>query len=264
MEEALAAAQEAGVPLQLGFQRRYDSSHIHAHRMVAEGKLGQIVFAHSHTRDATPRTDYTSRSGGIFRDTCVHDFDALRFILGDEVVEITAVSNVSAEGGFVTAGGPEIASITLRFAGGTLAQVNTVRGILYGFDVRTEVIGTDASVAGGFAREVPVTEFRREGESSAQAYWFPQRFAQAYVDELRAWVENVLSDRPVSPTGDDGRQALRLAIAAEESLRRGGQTVDLAAFEQDAAPEPVAGPAPRRPATDEPDDEMEATPGDIY
>ena len=227
-EQALAAVAKAGVSLQLGFQRRYDAAHLYTRRAVEEGKLGRLVFVHSHTRDPEPPPPTLwASAGGIFKDTCVHDFDALRWIVGEEIVELTAMASVGPSTGFTSAGEPDIAVITLRFANGVLGHIDAVRGVQYGYDVRTEVAGTDATLMGGFHRETPVTEFRKEGVRHDHVFWFPQRFGQAYRDELRAWIENLAAGRPVSPDGEDGRKALVLALAAQESATQGGAAVKL-------------------------------------
>ena len=227
-EQALAAVATAGVPLQLGFQRRYDAAHLHTRQAVQDGKLGRLIFVHSHTRDPEPPpATLWASAGGIFRDTCVHDFDALRWIVGEEIVEVTAMASVGPSTNFTSAGEPDIAVISVRFANGVLGHIDAVRGVQYGYDVRTEIIGTEATLMGGYHRDTPVTEFRADGVRHDHVFWFPQRFGQAYRDELRAWVENMAAGRPVSPNGDDGRQALVLALAAEESVRQGSKAVKL-------------------------------------
>ena len=225
-EQALAAVAEAGVPLQLGFQRRYDAAHVHTRRAVEEGKLGRLIFVHSHTRDPEPPpSTLWASAGGIFKDTCVHDFDALRWIVGEEIVEVTAMASVGPATNFTSAGEPDIAVIAVRFASGVLGHIDAVRGVQYGYDVRTEIAGTEATMMGGFHRDTPATEFRREGVRHDHVFWFPQRFGQAYADELRAWIGNLAAGRPVSPDGEDGRKALVLALAAQESAAHGGAVV---------------------------------------
>lgn len=229
-DDALAAVEKAGVPLQIGFQRRYDAAHVHTRRMVEEGRLGQLLFVHSQTRDPEPPpATIMAASGGVFRDTCSHDFDALRWITGQEITEVTAISSAGPATGFTSSGEPDIAVMAVRFSGGTLGHIDAVRGVLYGYDVRTEIIGSAATVMGGYHRETPVTEFSASGVKHDHVFWFPQRFGQAYVDELRAWVANVAEGRDVTATGVDGRQALVLALAAEESVRRGGSPVTVPA-----------------------------------
>ena len=225
-DRALAAVAAAGVPLQLGFQRRYDPAHLRTHELAEAGRLGPLLFVHSHTRDPEPPSGVLmAGSGGVFRDTCVHDFDAIRWITGSEIVGISAMASVTPEGDFQSHGEPDIAAITLHCANGVLGTIDAVRGVRYGYDVRTEVIGAAGTVMGGFARETPVIEYRPDGVVHDHVFWFPQRFGQAYADELRAWVANIRAGQPVTPDGVDGRQALVIALAAEESVRQGGQTI---------------------------------------
>jgi len=225
-DRALAAVASAGVPLQMGFQRRYDAAHLETRRLVETGALGRLLFVHSHTRDPEPPpATIMAASGGVFRDTCVHDFDALRWIVGEEIVELTAVSSVGPATSFTSSGEADVAAIAVRFANGTIGHIDAVRGVLYGYDVRTEVIGSASSVMGGYHRDKPVTLFKPDGVTHDHVFWFPQRFGQAYTDEIRAWVENVLDGKPVRPTGEAGRQALVLAMAAEESVRQGVKAV---------------------------------------
>lgn len=225
-DQALAAVASAGVPLQMGFQRRYDAAHRETRRLVESGALGRLLFAHSHTRDPEPPpATIMAASGGVFRDTCVHDFDALRWIVGAEIVEVTAVSSVGPETSFTSSGEADVAAIAVRFANGTIGHIDAVRGVLYGYDVRTEVIGSEATAMGGYHRDTPVTLFKPDGVTHDHVFWFPQRFGQAYIDEITAWVDNVLEGRPVTPTGEDGRQALVVAMAAEESVKQGGKAI---------------------------------------
>ena len=225
-EEALAAVAKAGVPLQLGFQRRYDAAHLYTKRAVQEGNLGRLIFVHSHTRDPEPPpSTMWASAGGIFKDTCVHDFDALRWIVGEEIVEVTAMASVGPGTNFTSAGEPDIAVISVRFANGVLGHIDAVRGVQYGYDVRTEIIGEKASLMGGFHRDIPVTEFGPGGVRHDHVFWFPQRFGQAYRDELRAWVENITTGQAVSPGGEDGLRALVLALAAQESVTQGSKAV---------------------------------------
>ena len=163
-EQALAAVAKSGVPLQLGFQRRYDTAHVETRRAVEEGRLGRLIFVHSHTRDPEPPPSALwASAGGIFKDTCVHDFDALRWIVGEEIVEVSAMASVGPDTNFTSTGEPDIAVITVRFANGVLGHIDAVRGVQYGYDVRTEIAGTEATMMGGFDRYTPVTEYSREG-----------------------------------------------------------------------------------------------------
>jgi myo-inositol 2-dehydrogenase / D-chiro-inositol 1-dehydrogenase len=235
-DQALDVVRRTGVPLQMGFQRRYDPAHVRSRQLVATGALGQVLFVHSHTRDPEPPpATYSAAAGGVFRDTLVHDFDALRWITGDEIVEVTARANVTAETGYTAAGTPDVASLTVRFAGGALGHIDAVRGVLYGYDVRTEIIGSAASALGGYHQETPVLEMRPDGIRYDHVFWFPQRFGVAYRDEVAAWIAAVAGGTAVTPDGGDGRQALVIALAAEESVRQGGRPV--------AVPAPGAPPA---------------------
>jgi myo-inositol 2-dehydrogenase / D-chiro-inositol 1-dehydrogenase len=229
-DEALAAVRQTGVPLQMAFQRRYDPAHIRTHDLAHEGKLGRLVFAHSHTRDPEPPPAVIpAGAGGIFRDTCVHDFDSLRWIVGAEIDRLSARSNVGPEATFTGTGETDVAIIMVYFTNGVLGHIDAVRGVQYGYDVRTEITGTEATAIGGFHRETPLDVFSARGVTHDHVFWFPERFAEAYNNELTAFVRNVLDGRPVTPTGDDGRQALVVAMAAEQSARNGGDGVDVPA-----------------------------------
>ena len=150
---------------------------------------------------------------------------SLRFILGDEIVEVTAIANVGPEQGFVAPGAPDIAAITVRFAGGALGSIVNSRQSGYGYDIHTEVLGARGSLKVGYEREVPLTRYDPSGAHHDYVPYFPQRFAAAYAAEIEAFVDAVREGRPVTPGGEDGLAALKVAIAATASARAGGAPV---------------------------------------
>lgn len=216
---AVAAAESAGVALQLGFNRRFDP----AFRAVAEAELGARHLLRITSRDpAPPPLAYLRTSGGLFLDMAIHDLDLARFLMADEVVEIGATGAVRLDPGLTELGDVDTAVVTLRFAGGALGVVDLCRRASYGYDQRVEVLGeaglafadNPLSLAGGRAdaggyRRPPLPRF------------FLERYAEAFRLELHAFVDAVRSGRPPEVDGRDGLLATQLAVAAGRALRLG-------------------------------------------
>jgi myo-inositol 2-dehydrogenase / D-chiro-inositol 1-dehydrogenase len=224
-EAALAAARAAGVPLQIGFQRRYDPGYAEARRRIGAGEVGAIHLFRAVSHDPYPPTAaYIAACGGQFLDMAIHDIDLARFLTGDEVVEVSAFGSVLGPSGeaFRAAGDWDTTVLDLRFAGGALGSIVNSRQSGYGYDIHTEVLGDRGSIKVGYERQVPLTRYDAAGAHHDYVPYFPERFAAAYRAEIEAFVEAVLAGRPVAPTGEDGLAALKVAIAATASARAGG------------------------------------------
>jgi myo-inositol 2-dehydrogenase / D-chiro-inositol 1-dehydrogenase len=229
-ERALAAAGKAGVPLQIGFQRRYDPGFAEARRAIAAGELGRLHLLRAVSHDPyPPPPHFIAASGGQFVDMTIHDLDVARFLTGTEV---EAVSAVGARLGpraaeFTAANDWDTTVLTLRFAGGALGSIVNSRQSGYGYDIHAEVLGERGALRIGYERHTPVTRYDRTGVHHDYVPYFPERFGQAYALELRAFVAGVRAGTPLTPAGADGLAAIRLALAATESARRDGVWVGL-------------------------------------
>jgi myo-inositol 2-dehydrogenase/D-chiro-inositol 1-dehydrogenase len=227
-ERALGTARACGVPLQIGFQRRFDPGYAEARRRIGAGELGRLQLFRAVSHDPyPPPAPYIPSCGGQFLDMTIHDIDLARFLMGEEVV---AVSGWGAALGaqapdFAACGDWDTTVLNLRFASGALGSISNSRQSGYGYDIQTEVLGEKGTVKVGYERHTPLTLYDPAGVHHDYVPYFPQRFERAYAAELAAFVDGVRSGRPLSPTGEDGLAALRVALAATESARRGGEPV---------------------------------------
>ncbi|MEC3976305.1 Gfo/Idh/MocA family protein [Amycolatopsis sp. H20-H5] len=217
----------SAVPVQIGFQRRFDAGYAAARAAVVSGELGWLHTLRATTLDpAPPPAEYVAHSGGLFRDCGVHDFDVVRFVSGREVVEVYAVGGNRGERFFVDAGDVDTAAVTLTLDDGTLAAVSLTRYNGAGYDVRLEVLGSAANIVVGLDDRAPL----RSAEPGVPplpgpAYpGFMERFRPAYLSELRAFV-SLVANGGASPCGaTDALEAFYIAEACEIS-RRGRRPV---------------------------------------
>jgi myo-inositol 2-dehydrogenase/D-chiro-inositol 1-dehydrogenase len=223
IDQALAAVARAGVKLQVGFNRRFDSSFCRVRELVAAGEIGAPHLLRITSRDpAPPPLAYVRVSGGLFFDMTIHDFDMARYLIGSEVVEIYAVGGVRVDPAIGAAGDIDTALLTLRFANGVFGTIDNSRQAVYGYDQRVEVFGS-----GGMAQaqnNIPDSHvlLNAAGTHTAKPlYFFLERYAESFREELRAFVECVRKDREPPVTGRDGRIPVVMALAAERSLREG-------------------------------------------
>ena len=216
-DRAIAAARDAGVRLQVGFQRRYDAPYAEARTLVSSGSLGRPLFYRGTNRDReTPVGPPGSfAKGDVLTDSAIHDLDGARWMLSDEVASVWA--DLGTIGDPTTAPGPNVAMVVLRFEGGAIAHVETLRGARYGYDIRSEILCEDGAVMiGGFAQTM-LTVLRGSERREDLYPGFLERYADAYVAELRDFVGGALDRRPSAVTGEDGRRALAIALAAERA-----------------------------------------------
>jgi myo-inositol 2-dehydrogenase / D-chiro-inositol 1-dehydrogenase len=224
----VAEIEASGVAVQVGFQRRFDAGYAALRQAVRAGELGWLHTLRACTSDATPpHRDYIPDSGGIFRDCCVHDFDAIRFVTGREVASVWATGANKGEPFFAAASDVDTSAAILTLEDGTLATCTATRYNGAGYDVRLEVCGTRGTLVAGLDRRAPLTS-AVAGEHTPESPYinFLQRFADAYEAELIAFVEVVIQGHPVLCTPADALEALLIAEAATVS-RREGRSVTL-------------------------------------
>jgi myo-inositol 2-dehydrogenase/D-chiro-inositol 1-dehydrogenase len=191
----------AGVPVQIGYPRRYDPAFAAIRAAVADGDLGHVRTVRSTTLDpAPPPRAYLAGSGGIFRDCAVHDFDAVRWVTGQEVTEVYAAGTTRDEEWFGELGDVHTASSVLTMDGGALAVISNTRYNARGHDVRLEVHGTRDSLAAGLGPGLPL----RSAEPGVTFpdgkpfTFFMDRLAEAFRVELATFTE-VVAGRRTSP-----------------------------------------------------------------
>lgn len=227
-ERALAVVAQTGVPLQIGFQRRYDSGFAEAQRRIASGEIGDVHLLRSVSHDPYPPSrEYITGCGGQFLDMTIHDLDIARFVTGLEVESVAAFGTAlgAQAADFRAVADWDTTVLNLRFKGGALGSIVNSRQAGYGYDIHTDVLGSNGAVKVGYERYTPLTHYSRAGAVHDYVPYFPERFAGAYAAELLAFIRAVQEGRPVTPTGQDGLAALRIAIAATDSARKGGAPV---------------------------------------
>lgn len=218
-----AAAEQAGAFLQIGFMRRFDPGYAAARARLSEGRIGRAVLFKSTSRDpGPPPPAYADprNSGGLIVDLGIHDFDLARFFMG-EVATVSAVGGTFAHPELAAVGDIDNAVITLTFRDGRLGLVDLSRNGVYGYDVFTEILGDAGALRVGYLRETPLAVMTSNSVAHDTVPGFLDRFAAAYTAQLRDFACNVLRGRPAPVTIDDGIEAMRVALAARQSLSNG-------------------------------------------
>lgn len=219
--DVIDAIQGTNVPVQVGFQRRFDPGYVAAREQVASGALGWIHTLRSTTLDPAPPTpEYVASSGGIFRDCAVHDFDSIRWVTGQEVTAVSAFGANRGDAFFRDSDDVDTAAALLRLADESIAVVSCARYNGAGYDVRLEVLAQRGSVAVGLDEHVPLrsTEAGVRFPAGPAYTAFPERFVSAYRAELDTFLSSVVRDGEPSPcTPLDALEAFYVAEAAELS-----------------------------------------------
>jgi predicted dehydrogenase len=221
---ALDAVAKAGVRLQIGFMRRYDPAYSAAMRRIEAGEIGVPLVFKSLGRDKEwgPLAAYQSGINGmIFYTNTIHDFDLARWLMCDEVAEVQSYSTAITRPELAEYGDVAASVVNLKYQRGAIGNVESGAQAVYGYDVRTEIVGSKGSIqVGGIAR-LPATFLTANGSVGMLADHFLSTFADAYLAEVRDFVDMALSDRQPRVTGADGLKALAIAVAAETSHRDG-------------------------------------------
>ena len=218
--ECVHAAERAGILLAIGFNRRYDPSFRRVRDGIDAGEIGDVETVLIVSRDpAPPPVSYVTRSGGMFRDMTIHDLDMARWLLGEEVAEVTAHGSCLVEPAIGKAGDIDTAAVTLKTRSGRIAQIANSRRAAYGYDQRIEVCGARGMLAAGNHRATSVERANAEGYRRDPALpFFLERYADAYRLELDAFVRRVQGEAADIASGADGVRALEIADACERSM----------------------------------------------
>jgi len=215
------AVHAAGVACVIGFQRRYDPTFASLKERIDAGEIGTPEMLIVTSRDpGAPPVDYIKRSGGIFKDMLIHDFDIFRWILGDEAASVYATGSCLTDPAIEGAGDIDATAVTIRTRHGRLAQINTIRRAAYGYDQRFEVIGSKGMLQAGNHRPTEVVLWSSGAITADKPeHFFLERYRAAYASEMAHFFE-VLAGRERPRTSiDDGVAALALAEAATTSWR---------------------------------------------
>jgi len=221
-EDAVRAAEAGGVRLQVGFMRRYDPAHLAAKRQIEAGEIGEPVIFKSigRDKDAPPIESYRSLLNGmlLFTNT-IHDFDSARWLTNDEVAEVHTYTTVAIRPELEEFDDVVASTVNLRFRGGAIGNIESYAQAVYGYDVRTEIVGSKGSILIGTLRQHSATFLSSGNGSFVIGDHFLTKFADAYLAEMRDFVDMVLKDREPLVTGTDGLRAVEIAAAAQKSYR---------------------------------------------
>ena len=217
---ALEAVSKAHVRLQIGFMRRYDPAYAAAMKRIEGGEIGTPVIFKSvgRDKDEPPLAAYQSNLNGmVFYNNTIHDFDLARWLMQDEVSEVHSYTTVAIRPEIARYGDVVAGVVNLQYRNGAIGNVESYVQAVYGYDVRTEIVGSKGSILIGSLRQTPATFLTALGGVQTLAEHFLTRFQDAYLAEVRDFVQNILNDRPLRVSGDDGMRALAIAVAAEKS-----------------------------------------------
>jgi predicted dehydrogenase len=221
-QAALQAVADAGVRLQVGFMRRYDPAYVAAGERIAAGEIGEPVIFKSigRDKDMPPLGAYQSRINGmLLYNSTIHDFDLARWLTHDEVAEVHSFGTVAIRPEIAEFGDVVASTVNLRFHRGAIGNIESYVQCLYGYDVRTEIVGSAGSILIGGLRQNSATFFKPNEGSYELEDHFLTRFREAYVAEVIDFVDTILSDRAPRVSGTDGLRAVEIAVAAEKSYR---------------------------------------------
>ena len=222
IDACFGAAADAGVPLLVAFQRRFDPAFAEVARTAHEGGLGRLQFIRSVSRDnPVPSIEYLRTSRGIFHDCVVHDFDLVCHVAGAAPEEVFAYgSNLVPE--IAEIGDVDNVVVSLRFPDGLLASIDVSRQGPHGYDQRLEVLGTEGMAQADNRPRTSVVLTRAEGSQRAPIdHSFPTRYRDAYRAEFVCFVECARGNRSVPISHEDVLRSHRVADAAEQSVREG-------------------------------------------
>lgn len=215
------AVKRAGVTCLIGFQRRYDPTFAAAKARLEAGEIGIPEMLIVTSRDpGAPPVEYLKRSGGIFKDMLIHDFDVFRWILGDEAATLHATGSVLTDKAVGEVGDVDCTAVTIRTRSGRLAQINTTRRAAYGYDQRFEVLGSKGMLQAGNHRPTEVVAWTAQCVAADKPeYFFLERYRVAYALEMAHFFDVLAKGTTPRTSIEDGVKALELAEAATTSWR---------------------------------------------
>lgn len=228
VKACLKAVDEVDGTLMVGFQRRFDPDFMALKKAIDDGVIGEVEMITLTSRDpGAPPADYIKRSGGIFRDMTIHDFDVARWLLGEEVATVQAAASVLTDPAIKDLGDYDSVNVILTTATGKHCTITNTRRATYGYDQRIEVHGSRGSVSAENHRQSRIEVANASGYTRPPLLdFFMNRYTAAYANEIAAFVAAVADGAPTPTTGLDGLKALELADAALESVAT-GQTIRL-------------------------------------
>lgn len=221
IQKIQSIVEKAGVKLQVGFNRRFDVHFAKIRDLVAAGKVGETHILKITSRDpGPPPISYIERSGGLFLDMTIHDFDMARFIVGSEVKEVYAIGKVRVDPAIGEAGDVDTAIVNLTFEDGTIATIDNSRKANYGYDQRLEIFGSEGMAH--IENQKPDSHILYNGDGAHQPPlldFFLERYRDAYQREMQAFISAIKEGRAVPVDGKDALMATMIGLAAWRSVK---------------------------------------------
>lgn len=232
VKEVLKVIQECKVKLMLGFNRRFDKEFVKVKELVDDNAIGQVHLVKITSRDPeAPPVSYIERSGGLFLDMTIHDFDMASYIVGKEVDEVYATGSALIDPDIGKAGDIDTAVTTLTFTDGAMAVIDNSRQAIYGYDQRLEVFGSKGMLQSGNNFKDSHKLFDGDGVHGAlPLHFFLERYSESYANEIAHFVESLRGDKEMTVSGKDGLISLKIGLAAKKSLFE-GRPVKLSEFD---------------------------------
>jgi myo-inositol 2-dehydrogenase / D-chiro-inositol 1-dehydrogenase len=222
-EQAVRAVRAAGVPVMLGFNRRFDASHVAVKEAVERGDVGKVEIVQLTSRGPKPPPiSYVKVSGGQLRDQTIHFFDLLRWLTNDEPVEVYAIGAALVDPAIGEAGDVDTSIVSIRMATGALCQIDSSRRAAYGYDERIEVFGSEglAESQRQSFRGHCLYKGRQIIGDGLHPGWF-ERIERSYYEAIDAFLKSIEKGLPPSPSLEDGLKAQLIADQATESIKTG-------------------------------------------
>lgn len=223
VEEVIRAAQEAGVKLQIGFNRRFDHNFRKVKELIQSKVIGDLQILKITSRDpGPPPIEYVKVSGGIFMDMTIHDFDMARFLTGSEAEEIYVAGAVMVDPAIGEAGDIDTALITIRFKNGVICTIDNSRKAAYGYDQRVEAFGSKGKVE--TTNDLPSTAVWSTEEgvfSEKPLYFFLERYMDSFAEEMKQFADALIENKETPVTGMDGLLPIKMGLAAKKSVELG-------------------------------------------
>lgn len=223
VKECLSVVAQEQATLMLGFQRRFDPDFMALKKAIDDGAIGNVEMISLISRDPNPPpADYIKRSGGIFRDMTIHDFDVARWLLAEEIITVQAAASVLTDPAIKDLGDYDSANVILVSASGKQCTITNTRRASYGYDQRIEVHGSKGAISAKNHHEARIEVANSHGYTRPPLLnFFMSRYQEAYANEIASFVDALANATPTQTTGIDGLKALELAEAALQSVKSG-------------------------------------------
>ena len=218
--KAISIISKLNVPIMIGFNQRFDNNFSKVKDEISNGKIGELYNLHIISRDPEPPPiSYIKKSGGLFRDMTIHDFDMARFIMSSEVVEVFAYGNCLIDSAIGDAGDIDSATVLLKFENGAMATIENSRQASYGYDQRLEVFGSKGVIRVENPLKSDLKILTESGtKTDRHLDFFMERYKSSYLEEIKCFINALNTGEKMPVNGEDGLKAMIIAEAANKSL----------------------------------------------